>query len=70
MNETTKTRVKLLKEMNDYIINVIGDEDVYDYWFSVGIPDEATEEDYEFIAENDGEWLDTVKVFAKCCGYE
>lgn len=70
MSETTKIRIKLLKEMNDYILDVIGDEDAYDYWITVGVPDAPSEEDYKFIAENDNEWLDTVKVFAQCCGYE
>lgn len=57
-------RIKLLKEMNQYILN-LGDEDIFDIWFSVGIPDEATEEDYRVIAEDTKEWVYICKMFGK-----
>ena len=70
MSETTKIRIKLLKEMNDYILNVIGDEDVFDDWWTNGVPDSPSEEDYETIASDDNSWYDVVEVFARCCGFE
>lgn len=48
---TKEQRIQLLKQMNQYIID-LGDEEVYEAWFSLGVPDEPTEEDYEFIAKD------------------
>ena len=47
-NDIYECRVKLLKQMNDYIIN-IGDEEIWGDWILAGVPDEATEDDYDFI---------------------
>ena len=57
-----KERVELLKAMNTIILNE-NDEDVGDYWFSVGIPDNPSEEDYESIAEDDEAFIDICKKF-------
>lgn len=57
-------RIKLLKEMNQYILN-LGDEDIFDIWFSVSIPDEATEEDYRSIAEDTEAWVYICKMFGR-----
>lgn len=70
MTETQKSRVKILKEMNAYILDVIGDEEVFDDWWVNGVPDSPSEEDYEIIASDDNSWYYVVKVFARCCGYE
>ena len=59
---TKEQRIELLKGMNQYIID-LGDEEVYETWFSVGVPDEATDDDYEFIAENLEEWVSICKLF-------
>lgn len=61
---TKEQRIQLLKGMNQYIIN-LGDEEVYEAWFSCGVPDEATEDDYEFIAGDIGEWVGICQLFGR-----
>lgn len=58
-----QARIELLKQMNQYIID-LGDEEVWITWITLGVPDEPSDDDYEFIASNENEWLDTVKIFA------
>ena len=58
-------RIKLLKEMDSYICNTIGDEVAWEDWIAVGVPDCATEEDYEFIAHDEGEWQRICTLFGK-----
>lgn len=67
--ETVKARKELLKQMNQYIIN-IGDEAIWMDWITLGVPDEATEDDYDFIAENDNAWCYTCKVFYNLIKWE
>jgi len=61
---TKEQRIELLKGMNQYIID-LGDEEVYDTWFAVGVPDEATDDDYDFIAGDLEEWIDICKLFGR-----
>ena len=61
---TKEQRIQLLKQMNQYIID-LGDEVVYDGWFSLGVPDEPTEEDYESIAEEREIWVYVCKLFGQ-----
>lgn len=58
-----QARIEILKQMNQYIID-LGDEEVWMSWITLGVPDEPSEDDYEFIASNEDEWYDTVKFFA------
>ena len=62
--ELIKCRIQLAKEMNQYILN-LGDESIWLRWIAVGVPDEPSEDDYEFIAENDDEWVDLCKLFGR-----
>ena len=64
---TKEQRIELLKRMNQYIID-LGDEEVYDTWFSCGVPDEPTEDDYEFIADNIEEWVYVCQLFGRLIG--
>lgn len=57
------TRLKLVKEMNEYILNT-GDEDIYETWWMVGVPDGADEEDFEFFTDAD-EFKELCKLFGK-----
>lgn len=57
-----RTRKHLLKEMDVYI-KKLGDEDIWLQWIEEGVPDEATEEDYNFIAGNDATWRETCELF-------
>lgn len=63
-NHIMERRIAVLKAMDD-AIRGMNDECVMDSWLMVGVPDEASEDDYEFIAENHEEYIDIVKVFAR-----
>ena len=65
MIDKTLIRMNLLGGMNDYIINVIGEEAIIDCWLSNGVPDEATEDDLKEIAEDDELWFETVEEFQR-----
>jgi hypothetical protein len=65
MIDKTLIRMNLLGGMNDYIINVIGDETLTESWLIDGVPDEATEDDLKEIAEDDDLWYDTVEEFQR-----
>ena len=60
--EMVAIREKLLKDMHQYIIEM-GDEDIYDEWITLAVPDEPTEEDFESIADDDKEWIETCRLF-------
>ena len=65
--EKTILRMNLLGGMNAYILDNVQDEElIYDNWFVVGVPDGATEDDLQTIAEDDELWLDAVQSFARC----
>lgn len=63
-NDLIQLRIKLLKEMNAYIIEM-GDEEIWMDWITLGVPDAPSEDDYEFIAENDDEWNDVCGLFGR-----
>ena len=50
MTETTKTKMALAASMNEYVMKT-GDEELYDMWLEI-YPDEATDEDIQFICED------------------
>lgn len=54
--ELVECRINLLKQMNEYICDTIGDEEIWETWIAVGVPDEARDEDYAYIAEDDEMW--------------
>ena len=59
-------RSKLGKEMDNYLRENIQDEEIFWYvWGSFGIPDGATEEDYEDL-EDDEFWTDCLEAFMRC----
>lgn len=64
MSELKKIRINLLKQMNEYICKM-GDEEIWMDWITLGVPDEPSEDDYEFIAENDDEWNDICNLFGR-----
>lgn len=59
---TKEQRIELLKGMNQYVID-LGDEEAYDTWFTLGVPDEAIEDDYESIAEDLALWVYVCNIF-------
>ena len=64
---TKEQRIQLLKGMNQYIID-LGDEEIYEAWFSLGVPDEPTDDDYEFIAGDIEEWVYVCQLFGRLIG--
>lgn len=67
--ELVKTRISIAKQMNKYIINM-GDEEIWDAWITEGIPDCPQEDDYEFFAEDDNEWMDLCTLFGRLVNAE
>lgn len=64
MTNIQKTRVELLKGMNTYMLQ-LGNETLLGAWFLTGIPDCPNEEDFEFFATNDDEWVYICKLFGR-----
>lgn len=60
--EIIKSREQLLRQMHQYIID-IGDEMIYDWWITDGVPDCPSDEDFEYIAQNDDEWSEICSLF-------
>ena len=64
-HETMKEiRVKLLIQMHEYISFHIADEDAYARWINT-VPDDPSDEDLEFIADDDDLWLTACEEFNK-----
>ena len=64
MTELTLLKMNLLGGMDSYI-RELGDEDIWEVWIAYGIPDGATEDDLQFIAEDDELWRDTCGLFGQ-----
>jgi len=62
--EMKATRLNLVHQMHDYIMNT-GDEEIYDVWLTECIPDEPCEEDFEFFANDPTEFRELCKIFGK-----
>lgn len=65
MIDKTLIRMNMLGGMNDYIINVVGEDTLIESWLIDGVPDEATEDDLRRIAEDDDLWFDTAEEFVR-----
>lgn len=66
-SELVMYRKEFLKQMDDYIKDMIGDESIIMKWLMGGLPDGYNEIDLEEIASDDELWLDCVKCFSRCC---
>ena len=55
--ETILLRANMLGGMNQYILNIIGDEFVTERWLMCGIPDGCNEDELMEIAKDDSEFL-------------
>lgn len=62
-NEIKVLKMNLLGGMHNYIMHVVQDEELQDVWLTDGVPNEPTEEDLEFIAEDDELFAHTVYQF-------
>lgn len=63
---TKQIRIRSLKNM-DFVMRCINDEEngVFDLWLQEGVPDEATEEDFECIAEEYDAYISVCNLFAE-----
>ena len=64
MKENIKERISNLKKMNQAVIG-LGDENLWETWIAVAVPDEPSDEDYEYIAKNETIYNDVVRIFAQ-----
>jgi hypothetical protein len=64
MDEIKLLRMNIMGGMHSYVLE-LGDEDLLDYWFTYGLPDEVTEEMLAEYAEDDDIWIGVVQAFAK-----
>lgn len=64
-----KLRVAQLRAMDKFVRSV-NDEELADSWFCAGVPDEATAEDYIFIASDDELYQDCVRIFRSIAANE
>ena len=60
-------RKDFLKQMDDYIKDMIGNEIIIQKWFANGLPDGYDDIHLEEIASDEELWLDCVNCFASCC---
>ena len=62
--EMSILKQNILGGMDSYI-RELGDEDIWEVWIAYGVPDGATEDDLQFIAEDDELWRDTCGLFGQ-----
>ena len=62
--EMSKLKQNILGGIDSYI-RELGDEDIWEVWIANGVPDGATEDDLQFIAEDDELWRDTCNLFGQ-----
>ena len=62
--DVINSRIAVLKAMDKAVRNM-NDEDSFTPWLMGGVPDGASKEDYEYIAENHEYYIETVKLFEK-----
>lgn len=61
---TIRNRIEQLKAM-DAFMHSANKEELIDSWLTYGVPDEASENDYRFIAEDDEAYEDCVRIFKR-----
>lgn len=64
MDEIKQLRMNIMGGMNAYVLETVEDEDLLDFWYRDGLPDEVTEEMLAEYAEDDDIWLTVVQAFA------
>lgn len=57
-------RMKQLKLMHE-LMTMANDETLYETWTMFGVPDEPTEDDFEWFADNNEEFADVFKLFLR-----
>lgn len=62
-----KCRIEFLKQFDDYVKNVIRDEELTEDWLMMGLPDGYSEADLKERATDEELWISCVEAFAHCC---
>lgn len=65
--KTKKERIEILKNMHNIMMHMNNEEAYFD-WVELGVPDYPSEEDYEYIAENNDDFNESFKWFVRCIG--
>lgn len=60
-------RIKILKEMEQYLVDNADESIYYDIWKAEGVPDGYDESDFESIAEDEDLWITAIRAFYNCC---
>ena len=66
---TLEARLTQLKAMHDIMQNA-NDEEIYMSWIVCGVPDEPSDEDFEYIAMDDESYNETFDLFVKLIKYD
>ena len=66
MKEELTRRVRLLEDMDAFIRNNIGDEEITEMWLMEGLPDGCDTADEIEIAKENVDFTEIVKCVARC----
>lgn len=69
MNNSTQLKANILGGMNEYILNM-GDEDILDFWWEYGLPNECDEDTLMEIAEDEGLFASISIIFGNILSVE
>ena len=69
MSKVVEKRKLMLEMMHEYLINEVSDENAFFTWI-IHVPDEATEDDFIELAEDDADWKECVKLFGRLLDLE
>ena len=64
MNEKILLKANILHDMDKYIRDIIGDDNITDEWNMYGVPDECDEEMMMEIAGNEEMFVEIIRMFA------
>lgn len=67
--EMRKTRLDLVHQMHNYIMNT-EDEEIYEIWLRDAIPDCPCEEDFEYFADDASEFRELCELFGRLASYD
>lgn len=59
-----KLRINQLKAMDEFV-HSINNEELMEDWLSCGVPDEASKEDYSYIASDEELYKTCVRIFKR-----
>lgn len=63
--ELKQTKMNMLGAMHSIVMNEVNDEELQMWWLEECVPNQPTEEDFEFIAEDIELWVDCCRIFGK-----